>query len=232
MSAGVFGAEARREGKRARTRARLMDAAVEVIARRGVKRASANEIAQAAEVSNGSFYNHFRDKDDIVKAVAFRIAGDVVARLDAAMAELDDPAERIAFGTRQVIELGASQPEWGQALVRSLRYLPELRRGATAFARADLERGVRQGVFHVEVDDVLMDLFVALVMTALDLRLRAEAGSKAAESQLRMLGVAAARAHELSWRPLLPLRFALVERPGRQPPPSSESQSRGRRKSS
>jgi len=215
VSAGVFGAEARREGKRARTRARLMDAAVEVFARRGVERASANEIAHAAEVSNGTFYNHFRDKHDIVEAVAFRIATDVVRRLDAAMAGLDDAAERIAFGTRQIIELGASHAEWGHALVRSIRYLPELRRQATAFARADLERGARRGVFDVEVDDLLMDLFVALVTTALELRLSGEAGdeagSKAAESQLRMLGVPVARAHELAWRPIAPLRFGLVE---------------------
>jgi AcrR family transcriptional regulator len=220
VSAGIFGAEARSEGKRARTRARLMDAAVEVFARRGVERASANEIAQAADVSNGTFYNHFRDKDDIVTAVAFRIAGDVVRRVDEAMAGLDDAAERVAFGTRQIVELGASQAEWGHALVRSIGYLPDLRRRAAAYARADIERGVARGTFDVEVDDFLMDLFVALVMTALDLRLRGEAGPEAgpkvAEAQLRMLGVPAARARELARRELAPLRFALAERSARE----------------
>lgn len=213
MAEGPFGAEARDQGKRERTRARLMDAAVGVFARRGIERASANEIAHAADVANGTFYNHFRDKDDIVAAVAYRIATDLVRRLDAAMAHLDDPAERVCFGTRQIIELGASHPEWGRAFVRAVGYLPELRRDASAYARADLERGVRAGTFDADVDDFFVALFVATVLTALDLRLRGEAGpeagSKVAEQQLRMLGVPAERAHALAWRPLEPLRLGL-----------------------
>jgi AcrR family transcriptional regulator len=191
-----------------------MDAAVEVFARRGVERASAHEIAQVAGVANGTFYNHFRDKDDIARAVAFRIAGDVARRLDAAMADLDDPAERVAFGTRQMIEIVAGQDDWGRALVRSHWSLPELRRAAGSYARGDLERGVRAGVFDVVVDELLVDVFVAMVITALDERLRAgpasDAGARVAEQQLRMLGLPAARAREVARRPLAPLRLPLI----------------------
>jgi AcrR family transcriptional regulator len=208
----VFASRAREQGKSARTRARLMDAAVGVFARQGIEAASVNEIAQAADVANGTFYNHFKDKDEIVAVVAFAIAGDVAQRLDEAMVDLEDAAERTSFATRQFIELATSAPDWGRALVRAVEYLPELRRRVTGFARADIERGVRDGVFKVQLDDLLVDLFGAMVIMTILLRLAGEAGpdagARTAEHQLRMLGVPPARARRLAWRELTPLSLS------------------------
>lgn len=209
---GLFTERARQAGKRARTRARLMDAAVEIFARQGIEAASVNAIAQAAEVANGTFYNHFGDKDEIAGVVAFAIAGEVTRRLDEAMAGIEDAAERTSFGTRQFIALATSAPTWGRALVRAVWYLPELRRQVSAYARADIERGAAAGSFRVEVDDLLVDLFASMVVTAVFLRLEDEAGpevgQQVAEHQLRMLGVPAARARRLAWRDLEPLALA------------------------
>lgn len=209
----VFASRAREQGKSARTRARLMDAAVGVFARQGIEAASVNEIAQAADVANGTFYNHFKDKDEIVGTVAFAMARDVAARLDAAMQDLEDAAERTSFATRQFIELATSAPEWGRALVDAVWHLPALRRQVSAYARADIDRGVQGGVFKVEVDDLLVDLFASMVLMAVFLRLEGEegpdTGARVAAHQLRMLGVPAARAKRVAWRELTPL--SLVE---------------------
>jgi len=208
----VFARRARGEGKSARTRARLMDAAVGVFARQGIEAASVNAIAQAADVANGTFYNHFKDKDEIVGAVAFAMARDVAERLDVAMQGLEDAAERTSFATRQFIELAASAPEWGRALVNAVWHLPALRRQVSAYARADIDRGVRDGVFKVQVDDLLVDLFASMVLMAVFLRLEGEegpdAGARVAEHQLRMLGVPPARAKRVAWRTLTPLSLA------------------------
>jgi AcrR family transcriptional regulator len=205
----VFARRARTRGKRDRTRARLMDAAVEVFARQGIGGASVSEIAQAAEVANGTFYHHFRDKDEIVGVVAFAMAGDVARRLDEAMEGIDAAAERTSFATRQFVELAVSAPAWGRALVDAVWHLPELRRAVSAYARADIERGVRDGVFRVEVDDLLVDVFASMVLMAVFLRLEGEegpdAGPRVAEHQLRMLGVSPARARRLARRELEPL---------------------------
>lgn len=206
---GVFARRARGAGKSARTRARLMDAAVESFAAHGIEAASVNAIAHAAEVSNGTFYNHFRDKDDIVDVVAFGIARAIAQRIDDCMRDLDDAAERTSFGTRQFIELATRHPSWGRALVRAVGSLAELRHEVVAFARADLERGVRAGTFKVEVDDLVVDLFTSMVVTAVFLRLDGEAGpdvgARVAEHQLRWLGVPPARARRVAWRKLAPL---------------------------
>lgn len=206
---GPFAREARRLGKSARTRARLMDAAADVFAREGFEAASVNEIARAAEVANGTFYVHFKDKDEIVGAVAFRIAGDVARRLDEAMIDVEDAVERVALGTRRFLDLACSEPAWGWALARAVGFLPELRRQVVAYLRSDLERGARQGVFTVRIDDFLVDVMAAMALAALTARLRGEAGEEAgarvAELQLRTLGVEASRAAATAAAPVAPL---------------------------
>ncbi len=210
---GIFAARARAQGKSARTRARLMDAAAEAFARNGIEGASVNEIAQAADVANGTFYNHFRDRDEIANAVAFTIAGDLARVVDAAMSEIEDPVARVSFGTRQFLDLATREPTWGRAIVRAVGSLFGLRREVASFARADLERGARSGVFKVEVDDLLTDLFAAMVLTGITLVLEgevgAEVGCRIAEHQLRMLGVPPARARRAAFAPLEPLEIPL-----------------------
>ncbi|MEZ4217563.1 MAG: TetR/AcrR family transcriptional regulator [Myxococcota bacterium] len=202
-------ARAGEEGKSARTRARLMDAAADAFARRGLEAASVAEIAQAAEVANGTFYNYFRDKDEIADAVAFAIARDFAERIDAAMRDVDDPVLRVSAGTRRFVELATREPTWGRAIVRALASMPSVRHEVTSLARRDLERGARAGAFRVAVDDLLLDLFAGMVATAVVVCLDGPGGpevaERTAEHQLRMLGVAPARARRAARHPLAPM---------------------------
>ena len=210
---GRFASEARKLGKSARTRARLMDAAVSIFARDGFEAASVNEIARAADVVNGTFYLHFKDKNDIAAAVAYRIAADVARQLDTAMEDIHDAVERVSCATRRFIEFASAEPEWGWAMFHAMRFFRELRGEVVSYMRGDLLRGRRQGAFTVEIDDFLVDMFGSMTMTALYGRLQGtsgpEAGSKVAELQLRMLGVPAKRAKAAAWRKLPPLEIAL-----------------------
>jgi len=213
-STGPFAREARTLGKSARTRAKLMDAAVGVFAREGFEAASVNEIARAAEVVNGTFYVHFKDKDDIAAAVAFRIATDVTRQLDEAMREIDDAIERTSTATRRFIAIASAEPEWGWALFRAVWSFRDLHGNVVSRLRAVLIRGRRQGVFTIEIDDFLVDTFSSMTMAALFARLQgtsgAEVGSKVAELQLRMLGVPAKRAKAAAWKALKPLDLKLL----------------------
>jgi AcrR family transcriptional regulator len=214
---GPFATEARKLNKSARTRARLMDAAVGLFAREGFEAASVNRIAQAADVVNGTFYLHFKDKDDIAAAVAYRIAADVTRQLDDAMADIDDAIERTSSATRRFIEFASAEPEWGMALFRAVWFFRELRGDVAANLKSDLRRGFKQGVFTVKIDAFLVDTFAAMTMAALFARLQGsigpEAGSKVAELQLRMLGVPAKRAKAAAWRPLEHIEIALKPLP-------------------
>jgi len=217
IAQGLFGAEASNLGKSARTRARLMDAAVQLFARDGFEAASVNEIARVAGVVNGTFYAHFRDKDEIAAAVALGIGHNVVRQLDEAMTGIEDAVERSSLATRRFIDLAASQPDWGAAFVRAVLVFRDLRDSMSAYLRADLQRGVDQGVFTVEIDDLLIDTFASMIMGALAGRLRGDfgpdAGARVSELQLRMLGVPADRAREVCSREIPALTLELAPLP-------------------
>ena len=204
-----FTKAARKDGKRARTRARLMDAAVTLFAEQGFEAASVNEIAKRAEVANGTFYLHFQDKAEIGAAVAFAIAKQVVAELDAAMVEIDDAMVRTSLATRRFIDLASIHPDWGKAFFRAVWTFPELQADLGAYMRADLQRGARQGVFTVKVDRVLVETFAAMTLGALFARLEGRATAddacRVAEIQLLMLGAAPDLARDVAWRPAPPL---------------------------
>jgi AcrR family transcriptional regulator len=58
-----------REEKKARTRARLLEAAATVFARRGFAAASLDEVAEEAGLTKGAVYSNFDSKDDLIVAL-------------------------------------------------------------------------------------------------------------------------------------------------------------------
>ena len=203
---GSFAVKASHLGKSARTRARLIDAALFVFARQGLDAASINEITREAGIANGTFYLHFKDKEELAAVVAFSVVAEIVTDIEAAMAGIDDAVERISRGTRHFIHTAFGRIDWGWTFFRFFWTLPQLRREVAQYLRQDIELGVVQGVFTVTVDDFLVEMVGSLVNSALFAQMNgtvgSEAGSRAAELQLRLLGVDPDRAREVAWRPL------------------------------
>lgn len=61
--------QAPEEGKRARTRKRLIEAAATVIAEKGFDRASLEEIAASAGMTRGAVYGNFKNKEELFLAL-------------------------------------------------------------------------------------------------------------------------------------------------------------------
>ena len=202
----LFAAKAKHLGKSARSRARLIDAALAVFARDRLESASVNEITREADMANGTFYLHFKDKEELTSVVALSVAAEITQEMDDAMADIEDAVERVSLGTRQFVDIASTRLNWGPAFLQAFWVRAELRAEVALYLRRDLERGVAQGAFSVAVDDFLVEMVGALVNAALFARINGtagpDAGSKAAELQLRLLGVDPARAHDVAWRPI------------------------------
>lgn len=203
------GAETRRfreassgDGKKQRTRALLLDTAIEVFARRGIESASVLEITEAAGLSNGSFYYHFQDKDALVEAVGGAVAATLVRETDEAMVDLTRGPERVAFGTVTFIRRGVADPAWGRLIVRALADLGEFREQISSGIRKDVCIGIEQGHFDVQASPALYAMLLGIVGAAMHEWLLApkEPGldHAAAQAILRVLGVRASEAAQLS----------------------------------
>lgn len=55
-----------------RVRNRIMDAATEIITEKDFRTATTKEIAQRADMAEGTLYNYFKNKDDILMSIAER----------------------------------------------------------------------------------------------------------------------------------------------------------------
>lgn len=89
------GSDLRARGQR--TRQRLLDAGMQVLADRGYHATRVDDIVKAARTSHGTFYLYFEDKEDLVRA----LAEDCVAEVTAAVAELG-PVEAGPEGREQI----------------------------------------------------------------------------------------------------------------------------------
>lgn len=151
--------------KKARTRRLLLDTAMEVLAADG-EGFSAADIAARAGVSNGTFYNYFADKDELIAAVVPEIVGAFAAEA-ALEVDLADPAARFAHITARVLERAVEAPDLVRVLLRIEAAQQALVASeALAHLRADLAAGRRSGRFAGAIDDATVDVVVGTLLVA------------------------------------------------------------------
>lgn len=72
--------ELRSQGQR--TRAKLLEAGMQVLADRGYAASRVDDVVRVADTSRGTFYLYFKDKEDLFRALAHAAADDMAALAD------------------------------------------------------------------------------------------------------------------------------------------------------
>ncbi len=89
-----------------------------VVADKGAHGVSVSDIAVAAGLSRGVFYNYFPTVDDLVIAVTDKMTVELDQEILDEIAGVEDPAERIACACVKFIDKGLQDPVWGWVRVR------------------------------------------------------------------------------------------------------------------
>lgn len=84
------------EDRRAETRARLLDAAADLFARKGFHASSAEAVASAANRTTGAIYDHFGGKTGLLVALLERWVGQTITDLTASLEGERDLDSRLA----------------------------------------------------------------------------------------------------------------------------------------
>ena len=110
-----MGITERREREREEVRRRILDAAQELFKREGYENVTMRRIAEAIEYSPTTIYNHFEDKDDLVKALCQE---DFTALL-AAFESQPRPADPVEW----IRQLGRAYAAFGVAHPNHYRFM-------------------------------------------------------------------------------------------------------------
>ena len=138
----------RRETRRTATRARLLDAALQLVGEGGFDTATVAEITQRADVGFGTFYGYFESKEAVLRAVVLEGMERLAEANDALTADLDDPAEVIARAIRHTLATVDRDPVFAGFMVRvGLSGDDELWSALRRRLERDIRRGQRSGRF-------------------------------------------------------------------------------------
>jgi AcrR family transcriptional regulator len=199
----------KRPKKRERTQLQLIEAAMRVFAERGVGGAPVQAIAHEAGLANGTFYNHFASKQELVAAVAGHLVDQMSDQIAASSRGLEDPAEWVSVALRRFNEKARLDPTWGNVTVRLGASASAASRRIAANMTGDLEEGIRRGRFRVPTRQAAADLVLGAgligILSASTGRAGREHGSHIAAMALRGLGLDADEADEIAHRKLPPI---------------------------
>jgi AcrR family transcriptional regulator len=86
------------------TRDALVAAARVLFAERGYAAVGTEEVVRRAGVTRGALYHHFRDKQDLFRAVFEQTESEIVQAIGARVAGIADPMELLAAGVRAFLD--------------------------------------------------------------------------------------------------------------------------------
>ncbi|TMK87330.1 MAG: TetR family transcriptional regulator [Actinobacteria bacterium] len=152
-------------GSRRTPAVRLLDAAIEAFARRGYADVNVDDICRAARIAKGSFYRHYRSKEDLFFAAADAAVAEIVGAYRLVASAGPPPMDRAADVLARAME--PRLPLFMELFTRSLQrrpgYAPVARRIFTTLAR-------RVGEFHGGPDALLAGALVLQQATVIVFR--------------------------------------------------------------
>jgi AcrR family transcriptional regulator len=184
----------------ARTETRILQAALRVFAEMGPDAPKVDDFVVAADISRGTFYNHFDSVDELLTATSEWTTRTLVETIDAALEGIEGPALRFGIGLRLFFERAQADPVWSRFVARVWKL------GAMEGPARDLEEGLRLGVFRAPSATAARDLLFGGVREALlrmgSQRTSPDYGTQITELCLQALGIdsrriAAIMKHEL-----------------------------------
>lgn len=153
--------------KKARTRRSLLEAALRIYAQKGVGELALNELAEKANVSNGTVYNYFRSKEEVLEAVGLELAEDLSRQISVLSESIENGAHRVSIGIRIFLRKAEQDADWGRSVIRVFQLDRGMRSAVAANLRKDLQLGKMQKQFTYECEASAMTLVASVTIGAM-----------------------------------------------------------------
>ncbi len=195
MRRHYFQDKAVRLPKKDRTRSVLIDGAISAVAQHGIQGASIKEIATLAGVSNGTYYNYFKTRDDVLRLAAFSIASEITDEIADEVAHIETGVGRIIVSTKLFIDRATMAADWGALIVDVVHQLSDTRQNIAEHLREDVGLAISQGDLADVPDRFAVQQISCLIALAIEMAIQDHDEPRIAErtcaSVLQILGLSA-----------------------------------------
>jgi AcrR family transcriptional regulator len=193
--------------RRKRTRVELVAAAFRVFADMGLEAPVIDDFIVASGLSRGTFYNYFKTREEILKAVADQLAREINDRITPVLKPLTDPAERVCASFLCFIGIAAADQTRGWILVRMIPVVGgPLNEHMRRHARSEIKKGVKRGRFQVDSIHAALDLALGtaamVIRSILTKHAPANYSRTAVAMVMQSLGIDAVEARRIAAMPL------------------------------
>ena len=167
-----FQSKASLQPKKYRTRAAIIDSAIDIIAKKGFQKSSIQEMAKNAGIANGTFYNHYKDRKSIFEDVANLIAIELVKVIEEDEIKKKKPAQKLINATKQFIRRSIQVPEWGTIFLEAADFSVRLEKDISKYLIKDIKSGIKDKSFLVKYDDFLVEQIMIIVLHSISHQLK------------------------------------------------------------
>lgn len=205
--------------RRERMRARLVESAMLVFAEKGVDASVIDDVLVAAEVSRGTFYHYFRTNGQLLAAASEELINELLTAIESIVGGYEDPALRIACGTRLYLHTARNYPLFARFVSRSGFEVDGANSRFYDFLPHHIEEGMTQGRFKRFPMEVALDFLSGTSLMAVfrmgSTEMPEDYPEHVVAGILRGLGMSDEAAQNLVHIPIPPLQLpadALLER--------------------
>ncbi|MXO64813.1 TetR family transcriptional regulator [Altericroceibacterium endophyticum] len=153
--------------RRARTRANILSAAFEIFGDEHGLFARIEDIAEGANVTRATFYNHFSNIEELREALSYEVTHDFLAAVTNTISQLPDARQRASVALRFYLHRARSDRRWGWSMLNlsaSGRIF-----GAETYVQAEVTvlEGIEEGHFIIPSSKVGRDILLGSTLAAM-----------------------------------------------------------------
>lgn len=137
------------------------EAAFRIFAERGPDAPVIDEFVQAAGIARGTFYNHFRSVEQLLRATSAWTTRELLRDIREAIADIKTPALRLGVGMRLFFARAQRDPVWCRFVAQVWRV------GGLDMPGGDLYAAIGLGQFRSPSREVAYDVLFGAVRQAL-----------------------------------------------------------------
>ena len=202
--------------RRARTRQRILEAALGVFSEMGSSAAVIEDFIRAAGVARGTFYNYYDSVEALLVATTAWLEEDLMLSIERELDGLTDPADRLTMGVRLWLRKAEMDPVWCAFVAKAVTH-GEI---VEETLRRDLRNGASTGAFAFDSVEAARDLVVGTLHEAMrrmsTVRVSATFTHDIAGLVFRGLGLSTRRVETALRRPIPAFRREMQPLPGRE----------------